>query len=304
MDAAIEGFMYYLKVERNRSENTIQAYSRDLERFEKWLSQRTVSGPADVTADLVADYMVHLNREGLGLRSIARARTSIRQLFKYLVREQQIDADPTALIEGPRFSQPLPKVLSFEQVELLLDAPNPTSPLGLRDAAMIELMYSCGLRVSELSALDVEDLDLKQATLAVRKGKGGKERRVPMGPPAVRGLSAWLEERPEVDHRAVFLNTRNSRLSPRSIRRLLRRVGIASDNPGLHPHALRHSFATHLLGNGADLRGIQEMLGHASLSTTQRYTHVSVEGLREVYRRSHPHARRRKSTQGGSEADG
>ena len=174
----------------------------------------------------------------------------------------------------------------------------------LLQRAVLEVLYGCGLRVSELSALDVEDLDLKQATLAVRKGKGGKERRVPMGPPAVRGLSAWLEERPEVDHRAVFLNTRNSRLSPRSIRRLLRRVGIASDNPGLHPHALRHSFATHLLGNGADLRGIQEMLGHASLSTTQRYTHVSVEGLREVYRRSHPHARRRKSTQGGSEADG
>ena len=294
MDAAIEGFMYYLKVERNRSENTIQAYSRDLERFEKWLSQRTVSGPADVTADLVADYMVHLNREGLGLRSIARARTSIRQLFKYLVREQQIDADPTALIEGPRFSHPLPKVLSFEQVELLLDAPNPTSPLGLRDAAMIELMYSCGLRVSELVGLPVRSTDVQEGLVRVT-GKGNKERIVPLGETATEWIARYLRDaRPLHDPQwaspALFVSRQGRAMTRQNFWQRIKRHGRTADIPShlVSPHVLRHSFATHLLEHGADLRSLQAMLGHADISTTQIYTHVAQARLARLHAEFHP----------------
>ena len=153
------------------------------------------------------------------------------------------------------------------------------------------MLYGCGLRVAEVSGLDREDVDLEQGLLRVRRGKGGKERIVPMGPPAARALSRLLDETGE-DGAHLFENSRGNRLSPRSIRRIVRQVGLRVGAPGLHPHALRHSFATHLLDGGADLRGIQELLGHASLSTTQRYTHVSVDALRDVYRKAHPHAQR------------
>ena len=292
----IRRFLDHMEVQRGASRHTLRAYERTVGLLRRHLPE----GCPILEASRVQlrAFLFSVGR-GRSPATVARHVSAVRTFYRWALKTGQIAVSPAQDLQSPKVGQPLPHVLSERRADALFEV-----ELATMERAVLEILYGCGLRVSELSALDVEDLDLKQATLVVRRGKGGKERRVPMGPPAVREVGAWLEERPDVDHRAVFLNTRNGRLSPRSIRRLLRRVGIASDNPGLHPHALRHSFATHLLGNGADLRGIQEMLGHASLSTTQRYTHVSVEGLREVYRRSHPHARRRKSTQGGSEADG
>lgn len=294
MDAALEGFMYYLKVERNRSENTLEAYSRDLERFSSWCVERGISAPTGVTADLVADYMVHLKREGLGLRSIARARTSIRQLFKFLIRDQQLEEDPTALIEGPRFSQPLPKVLSFEQVEQLLDAPNLTSPLGLRDATMIELMYSCGLRVSELVGLPVRSTDVQEGLVRVT-GKGDKERIVPLGETAAELIAQYLRDArplhdPKWNSPALFVGRHGRAMTRQNFWQRIKRHGRTADIPArlVSPHVLRHSFATHLLEHGADLRSLQAMLGHADISTTQIYTHVAQARLARLHAQYHP----------------
>ena len=295
MQDAIEGFMYHLKVERNRSEHTVESYGRDLRRFADWLAEREVVTPEGVRREDVADFMLHLKGEGLGLRSIARARTSIRQLFKYCMKERIVDADPTALVDAPRFVSPLPVVLSSAQVEALLRAPDMSRPLGLRDTAMIELLYSSGLRVSELVGLPLRAVDPDTHILRVR-GKGDKERLVPMAARALDLMVRYLQEaRPHHDPSGlapeVFVSRRGTAMTRQNFWQRLRahaqRAGIEGK---VSPHVLRHSFATHLLDRGADLRGIQELLGHASLGTTQRYTHVSVDALLATYQRAHPHA--------------
>lgn len=293
MHDAIEGFMYHLKVERNRSENTVDAYARDLTRFADWLAAREVVTPEGVRREDVADFMLYLKDEGLGLRSIARARTSVRQLFKYCMKERIVDADPTALVEGPKFTSPLPVVLSPAQVEALLAAPDLHRPLGLRDAAMIELLYSSGLRVSELVGLPRRNVDADLHLLLVR-GKGDKERLVPMAPRALQLMVRYLREArplhdPAGDAPEVFVSRRGSAMTRQNFWQRLgghaRKAGI----PGkVSPHVLRHSFATHLLDNGADLRALQAMLGHADISTTQIYTHVSRTRLRALHDRFHP----------------
>lgn len=296
MDEAIEGFIYYLKVERGRSTNTLQAYRHDLRRLAAWLEERGVRSPAEVTHALLADHLVALDREGLGLRSIARARTSVRQLFVFLVKEGHLEADPTALLDAPRFPSPLPVVLTGAQVEALLAAPDPDSTLGLRDAAMIETLYATGLRVSELVGLPLAALDLRIGLVKVR-GKGDKERLVPVGGRATELLARYLERsRPLLDpdgHAAtVFVNRRGRPMTRQNFWQRLngwaRRAGIRGK---VSPHVLRHSFATHLLENGADLRALQAMLGHADISTTQIYTHVTRARLRALHERHHPRGR-------------
>lgn len=296
MDDAIEGFLYYLKVERARSDNTVQAYRRDLQQFAAWLGERGIPSPADVSHAHLVDYLVSLDEGGLGLRSIARARTSIRQLFKFLLREGLVEADPSTLIEAPRFPAPLPVVLSGKQVEALLAAPDRTSPLGLRDAAMIELLYATGLRVTELVTLPWRAIDAEIGLLRVR-GKGDKERLVPVGEQALDLIRRYLREsRPQLDpdgtSPALFVNRRGTPMTRQNFWQRLRGWAVAAGIPGkVSPHVLRHSFATHLLENGADLRALQAMLGHADISTTQIYTHVTQARLAALHARFHPRGR-------------
>lgn len=291
--------MYHLKVERNRSEHTLHGYGADLRRFADWLEPRGRTAPADVAREDVADFMHHLREAGLGSRSVARARTSIRQLFKYCMREGLVEHDPTALVDAPRFAQPLPTVLSGGQVEALLRAPNRGDPLGLRDAAMLEMIYSSGLRVTELVTLPLRSVDAEIGLIQVR-GKGDKERLVPVSETALRLLRRYLQEaRPLHDPAGevpqVFLSRRGAPMTRQNLWQRLQGHAKRSGIPGkVSPHVLRHSFATHLLENGVDLRSLQAMLGHADISTTQVYTHLDFQHLARVYDAAHPRARRRR----------
>jgi integrase/recombinase XerD len=286
--------MYHLKVERSRSENTLESYGRDLRRFAAWLEEeRGVTDPAAVQRTDVADYLVHLDSEGLGLRSIARARTSVRQLFRFLMKEKRVEEDPTALVDGPKFPAPLPTVFTRAQVEALLAAPRRDTPLGLRDAAMIELLYSTGLRVSELVGLPLRSVDPEIGLLRVI-GKGDKERLVPVGERALALMVRYLREgRPHHDpgntSPSVFVSRRGTAMTRQNFWQRLQRYATEIGLPGkVSPHVLRHSFATHLLEHGADLRSLQAMLGHADISTTQIYTHVTQARLAALHREYHP----------------
>lgn len=296
MNDAIEGFLYHLKVERNRSDHTLAAYGADLRRFAVWLETSGRTEPKDVSRDDVTSFMQHIKAEGCGLRTIARARTSIRQLFKYCMREGVVEHDPTALVDAPRFLQPLPTVLSMAQVEALLRAPNRATPLGLRDAAMIELLYSSGLRVSELVGLPLRAVDAEIGLLLVR-GKGDKERLVPVSGAALDLMVRYLREaRPLHDGTGkrpeVFLSRRGAAMTRQNFwQRLAGHARLAGISGKVSPHVLRHSFATHLLENGADLRALQAMLGHADISTTQIYTHVSKVRLKRLHAEYHPRGR-------------
>lgn len=293
MDEAVEGFAYYLKAERNRSDNTLQAYVRDLQRFARFAAEREVRSPAELTAALVADYLVVLDSEGLSLRSIARARTTLRQLFKFLVKEGQLEADPAALVRAPRFPEPLPVVFSQAQVEALLAVPDRSDPLGLRDAAMLELLYATGLRVTELVTLPKSAVDGDIGVLKIR-GKGDKDRLVPVGDQALDLMVRYLREaRPLHDpaNRSpqVFVSRRGKRMTRQNFWQRVDRYGDLVGLTGkVSPHVLRHSFATHLLEHGADLRSLQAMLGHADIGTTQIYTHVTRVRLQALHAKFHP----------------
>lgn len=293
MDEAVEGFAYYLKVERNRADNTLESYVRDLQRFSRWAAEQGVTRPEDLTGALVAEYLVSLDRDGLSLRSIARARTTLRQLFKFLVKEGQLEADPAALVRAPRFPAPLPVVFTEAQVDALLAAPDRLTPLGLRDAAMIELLYATGLRVSELVSLPKAAVDGDIGVLRIR-GKGDKDRLVPVGDVALDLMVRYLREARPLHDPAnlspqVFVNRRGKRMTRQNFWQRLSDYGAAIGIRGkVSPHVLRHSFATHLLEHGADLRSLQAMLGHADIGTTQIYTHVTRTRLQALHTKFHP----------------
>jgi tyrosine recombinase XerC len=320
-------YLEHLAGERALAAHTLRAYRGDLDRFLLFVGRdylgrdpQTVNA-AEVDAAAVRAFLGGLGRDGLGKRSQGRALAAVRGLFRWAVREGELPASPAGVIRTPKAPQRLPRHLRPAEVEAVLDAAASAdnARLGLRDRALVELLYASGLRVGELVSLDWRDLDLRARVLRV-VGKGGKERMVPFGAPAAAALRAWLTAWEEVgaegpaagndeghdgDGKAraaaavngdeampVFLNARGGRLSDRSVRRILDRcVSQAAIATGVHPHTLRHSFATHLLEAGADLRAIQELLGHSSLSTTQRYTHVEVERLLAVYREAHPRAK-------------
>ena len=292
MDSAVEGYLYHLRVERHVSPNTLAAYRHDLHRFQSWLDGVGVQAIDVVGREHVADHLVALEKSGIGLRSIARVRSSIRSLFKFAIREGRVKADPTALLRVPRFAKPLPTVLSAETIDVLLVAQEGT-PIELRDTAMIELLYSSGLRVTELISLQRHQLDLQRGVLKIR-GKGNKERLVPMGDRAVTLLKRYTEwGRPLLDLRGrnpeLFVNRRGKKMTRQNFwQRLLRRARGAGIGGKVSPHVLRHSFATHLLERGADLRSVQAMLGHADISTTQIYTHVTRARLKALHEQFHP----------------
>lgn len=275
---------------------TVDAYRRDLLGFAAWAEEHDVGDPADVDRLLLRRYVAHLAAHRYARRSIARKASTLRRYFRWSERTGLVSADPTIGLSAPRADGRLPRVLRQDELNVLLDEP-PAAADGdapavrARDDAVLEILYGSGLRVGELCSLDVPDLDLERGRATVW-GKGGKQRVVPLGEPAVAALRRWLAEgralllTADSPPAALFVNRRGRRLTPRDVRRLLDRRAPAPT----HPHALRHTFATHLLDGGADLRAVQELLGHADLATTQRYTHVSRERLRSVYDASHPRA--------------
>jgi len=300
MEAGIDAFTYCLRVERGCSENTIKAYSADLQRFRKWLDALGVSKSKAVSDQHVRDYLFALDEAGLGARSIARARSAIRQLFQFLVSDGVLEFEPGQRVPTRRYVQALPKMLSNEQVVQLLEAPNRATTIGLRDAAMLELLYATGLRVSELVSVRLDKLDRRVGLIRVI-GKGNKERLVPVGQVALDLIEAYLlRGRPLVAsnrrEQAIFLAKHGGPMSRVAFwMRVKKHAKAAGIHSGVSPHVLRHSFATHLLENGMDLRSLQAMLGHASISTTQIYTHVTTKRLQQIHAEFHPRGRLRGS---------
>lgn len=286
--AAIAGFLAWIRGERALSANTRSAYAADLTRVARWMGAEGRDDPAGVTHADLAAYLVALADAGLDPRSVNRHRSAIRQLFRWMVAENLAADDPSLLIAAPRFGRRVPAVFSEAQVETLLAAPDELDPLGIRDRAMIELMYATGLRVTELVTLPLRAVHLDGGFLRV-KGKGNKERLVPLGDVARDQLLRYLREvRPPGDG-AVFLSRRGTPMTRQNFwERLVRYARLAGLRGKVSPHVLRHSFATHLLNHGADLRVVQAMLGHADISTTQIYTHVTRERLKAVHAEFHP----------------
>ena len=280
----ISEFLAFLQSERSASPHTIRAYEREVRALAARIAPRP---PTEAT---LSDLRRHLADGATSPASVQQRRSVLRTFFNWLVREGYLNDSPADRLLAPKRGRQLPRVLEVEEITSLIEAA-PVSWRAARDAALIEVMYGSGLRVSEAAALDIEDVDLDERLIRVREGKGGKDRVVPLGPPAVNAIRAWLRIA-GLTSGALFLNAKGGRLSDRSIYERVRHVGRSAGIPDVHPHALRHSFATHLLGAGADIRSIQEMLGHASLSTTQRYTQVDIDLLRRTHRTSHPRARR------------
>ncbi len=309
MRRLIHRFLEHLQGERNLSPHTISAYEGDLLRFLQFLSRDFLGkepekvGPEEVDALAVRSFLAALTRQGLGKRSQGRSLSAVRSLFRYACREGILAANPAQAVRTPKFPKTLPRHLRPGEVENLIEAPaaaDADDPWARRDRAILELLYATGLRVGELVSLDWRAVDLSGRVLRV-VGKGSKERMVPFGKPAAEALRQWFEVWEAIrapssldgDGEPIFLNRSGGRLTDRTVRRILDRwVDAAAVARGVHPHTLRHTFATHLLENGADLRTIQELLGHSSLSTTQKYTHLEVERLLAVYRDAHPRARR------------
>ncbi|HLW83310.1 MAG TPA: site-specific tyrosine recombinase XerD [Candidatus Acidoferrales bacterium] len=294
MDGVITAFLNYLRVEKGLSQNTILAYGRDLRKFRTFAAAQGCE-LVDVTRDNLVDFLTSLYRAGLDSRSVARHLVSVRNFFRFAQIEGFITEDPSAYVETPRFRMRLPAHLSVEEVNRLLAQPDVNSPIGMRDKAMIELLYSAGLRVSELVNLRLDDLQMEKGCVRCI-GKGNKERLVPMGRTAIAALRAYLSgSRQELLGKGsspyLFLNRFGARIGRIGFWKKLAGYGRqAGLRLKLKPHMLRHSFATHLLERGADLRSVQIMLGHADIATTQIYTHVVKDRLKEVYKQHHPRA--------------
>ena len=292
----LDAYLDHLRVERGLSRNTLEAYSRDLTEYLLWVDKELARPLNQVKDEDVRFYFLKKKQAGLSARSLRRKSSSLRGLYRFLQKEGYMAEDPTQLLEVPRLGAPLPRDLSLDEVDRLLAQPDPSEPLGLRNRAMLELLYATGLRVSELLALRLQDLNL-EVGYVVAYGKGNKERLVPAGEEALEKLKEYLSTvRPglaksEKDAH-VFLNRSGRKLSRQGFWKLLHRYALqAGITSPVTPHVLRHSFATHLLERGADLRSVQLMLGHASISTTQIYTHLNRERLKQIYERHHPRAK-------------
>lgn len=296
LDDALDRFFDHLKVERNLTPNSLEAYGRDLRQLATWLADRGVSDAGAVEPAHVTSFLYDRARAGVASRSRARALSAIRGLYRFLRAERYVEADPTAALDSPRLERRLPHVLALDVIDRLLGAPDRSEPRGLRDAAMIETMYSTGLRVSELVKLRVDDVDLRSGFVRAF-GKGRKQRLVPMGDAARELCAQYLEEarpsfvRAGAAPAALFLTRLGRGMTRQAFWKLLCAYARAAGVRGaISPHKLRHSFATHLIERGADLRAVQAMLGHADVTTTQIYTHVSRARLLELHKKHHPRA--------------
>jgi integrase/recombinase XerC len=306
MQKYIDRFADYLKYQRNASAHTLRNYLSDLDQFHDYLCPKDREGNRHnidvhhIDHITIREYMARLYQDKRKKSSIARKLATLRTFFKFLCREQVLELNPAKLVSSPRLEKRLPKVISVDEVFHFIETPDVETLLGKRDRAILELLYATGCRVSEVAGINLEDIDFRHETIRVR-GKGRKERFVPFGSKAKQALAAYLDVRATLlaeasdrkrDAKALLLNYQGTRITTRSIARLIekyvKQCAFAHD---ISPHSLRHSFATHLLSAGADLRAIQELLGHARLSTTQIYTHVSIEQLLQVYDKAHPRAR-------------
>lgn len=294
MDSLISEFIDYLSTEKGLAVNTLESYGRDLKQYQDYLRSDGAS-IQDVSRAKVIDYLLYLQKQGKATATIARRLAALRAFYQFLVRQKRLEHDPTADLESPKLERRLPNVLTVKEVEALLRQPSTGDPAGLRDKAMLELLYATGIRVSELISLNVGDIDLSVQYLRCT-GKGAKERIIPVGSLAVKCVREYLAHgRPKLvsdpDEQALFVNHHGKRLTRQGFWKIVKKYAAkARINKDITPHTLRHSFATHLLENGADLRSVQEMLGHADISTTQVYTHLTRGRLKEVYARAHPRA--------------
>jgi len=293
MDRYLDYFLHYLEIERGLSANTLEAYGRDLARYLEFLDQEGFASLEEVRQQQILRYLETLQGRKVAPRSRGRALSALRMFHRFLLQEKYLAVDPTALVESPRTLQPLPRLLSQQEVEKLLSAPQGEGALSLRDRAMLEVLYATGTRVSELIGLRCGDLKLDIGCINAF-GKGGKQRLIPLGEVALETLQEYLQygrpqmiRDPRIDQ--LFLNRQGKGMSRqgfwKNLKRYALQAGIVQD---VYPHMLRHSFATHLLENGADLRAVQTMLGHADISTTQIYTHVIQERLKKVHQQYHP----------------
>ena len=287
----VDGFLAHLKGERGLSSNTIQAYGRDLAKFTAYCEQQDQPALTDISLPLVSGWMTELQAQGLSPRSATRHLSALRSLMKFVVSEGELSTDPSLLVHSPKLGRRLPRPLTIDQVLALIEQPDPTTPRGRRDRALLSLCYAAGLRVSELLQLTLGDLDLKRGLVAAF-GKGKKRRLVPLGTITLDHLAAHLADSSKAESRAlVFPSRRGTPLTRQMFWKVVRKAAIAAGVPGaVYPHRLRHSFATHLLAGGADLRSVQTLLGHSDVSTTEVYTQVTRDLLREAHRRSHPRA--------------
>jgi len=294
VEKAVAKFIRALR-ERNASPHTIKAYTTDLAQFAEFVGPQ---GWGDIDHVLIRGYLSSLYERGLSKTSVARALAALRSLYRWLAQEGVVDQNPAALVATPKLPRKLPRVPTIEEVNTVLDSKMPEcSAFNQRDLAILELLYGCGIRNSELIGINVDDIRWSNEIVLVR-GKGRKERYVPLGESANAAVRAYLPLRQKIlaeakrtTERALLINLRGGRLTTRSVGRIVKQIAVANGlSPDVHPHTLRHAFGTHMLEEGADLRAIQEMLGHERLSTTQRYTQLTVKHVMEVYDRTHPHA--------------
>ncbi len=289
---SIRSFLNFCRIEKGLAANSLESYGRDLQRFEDWIGN---SAPVPKSAEKLREYLDFLYSSGLSGRSVARHLTTLRNFYRFLLVEGKIPADPTSLIPSPRQGRVLPKVLNRKQIDSLSEVPDPASPRGLRDRAMIELVYSSGLRVSELCQIQLSELDRDKGILRVT-GKGNKQRLVPVGTSALSALNLYLEDARQIILQGkasayLFVTSRGTGMTRQGFSKALKLHGkFAGMFHGISPHKLRHSFATHLLEGGADLRTVQTLLGHADISTTQIYTHVTQSRLKDMLEKHHPRA--------------
>jgi len=303
MEKYLEIFLKYLINEKNYSGYTIISYKKDLSQLFSFLEENRLLKkediPIGITNRTLRKYIVYLKEKNYARRSISRKISTVRSFFKFILREKLIDSNPASHLITPKIEKKLPSFLYSQEVDKLIETPHQESPSGIRDIAILETLYGTGVRVSELINLDINDFDKNERVIRVL-GKGSKERILPLSNHIIRAMEKYMENRHllnknknsrSVNNNALFINRYGGRMTTRSIRRIiLKYMKMANLNKKLSPHVLRHSFATHLLGGGADLRSVQELLGHKSLSTTQIYTHITKERLKQIYQQSHPRA--------------
>jgi len=295
MEQYLKDFIYHLSVEKGLADNTLDSYQRDLRKYLQFLQAQNINSFGQTSRRQITAYLSEQQSKGLAPSTITRSLASIRSFYQYLLKEQIITENPAVELESPKSEKKLPHVLSFQDIELLLEQPRTDCIIGMRDKAMLELIYATGIRVSELVSLNLNHANIKMGFLRC-DGKGGKERMIPLGSVAIKSLQDYLKYSREKyvknkEEKALFLNQHGNRLTRQGFWKILKKYVLrAGINTEITPHTLRHSFATHLLENGADLRSVQEMLGHADISTTQIYTQVTRKKIKEIYDQAHPRA--------------